>query len=177
MVRSFILCLLLLGANLVAKAQAQPVPAPIKYQFRDYPLDTLLLLRKQPGIPDTLRVFYLNRLSLAVSVQDLPAAVEYIREAIKLARTAGYVRGELNCLNQLANHYSQSGNYVQAQRYYQEGVDLAIKHNKPVQLARFYVNMGATAARTGDNDRSGLGPRIHQHSQYLPADGPLVAGS
>ncbi|HEX8657012.1 MAG TPA: tetratricopeptide repeat protein, partial [Hymenobacter sp.] len=154
MVRSFILCLLLLGANLVAKAQAQPVPAPIKYQFRDYPLDTLLLLRKQPGIPDTLRVFYLNRLSLAVSVQDLPAAVEYIREAIKLARTAGYVRGELNCLNQLANHYSQSGNYVQAQRYYQEGVDLAIKHNKPVQLARFYVNMGATAARTGDNDRS-----------------------
>lgn len=112
------------------------------------------MLRKQPGIPDTLRVFYLNRLSYAVSTTDLPAAVEYIREAIKLAHRTGYVRGELNCLKQLGNYYGESGDYVQAHRYYQEGADLAIKHNKPALLSRFYLNMGATAARTGDNERS-----------------------
>ena len=154
MIRSLLFCLLLLGVNRVAEAQAQPSPALIKYQFRDYSLDTLLLLRKQPGIPDTLRVFYLNRLSLAVSAKDLPAAVEYIREAIKLTHAAGYVRGELNCLKQLGNYYSQSGDYVQANRYYQAGVDLAPKHHSSLQLSHFYLNMGATAARTGDNDRS-----------------------
>jgi two-component sensor histidine kinase len=151
-IRSFICGLLLLGANLAAAAQSEP--APIKYQFRNYPLDTLLLLRKQPGIPDTLRVFYLNRLSFAVSTNDLPSAVQYIREAIKLSRQVKYVRGELNCLKQLGNYYSESGDFTQAHQYYQEGAELAMKHNKPEQLSRFYVNMGAMAARTGDNDRS-----------------------
>lgn len=135
-------------------AGAQSAPAPIRYQFRDYPLDTLLLLRKQPSIPDTLRVFYLNRLSFAVSTNDLPSAVQYIREALKIANRAGYVRGQLNCLKQLGNYYSESGNYVQAQHFYQEGANLAIKYNKPALLSRFYANMGATAARTSDNERS-----------------------
>jgi two-component sensor histidine kinase len=134
---------------LVAAAQA-----PIKYQFRNYPLDTLLLLRKQAGIPDTLRVFYLNRLSFAVSTNDLPAAVQYIREALKIANEAKYVRGQLNCLKQLGNYFSESGDYAKAQQYYQEGAELAIKHDKPALLSRFYVNMGATAARTNDNERS-----------------------
>jgi two-component sensor histidine kinase len=151
-IRSFFCSLLLLGANLAAAAQS--APAPIKYQFRNYPLDTLLLLRKQPGIPDTLRVFYLNRLSFAVSTNDLPSAVQYIREAIKLSHQTGYVRGELNCLKQLGNYYSESGDFMQAHRYYQEGAELAIKHNRPALLSRFYVNMGAMAARTGDNERS-----------------------
>lgn len=150
--RTLTLFLLLLGVQLVA--WGQPASRPARYQFRNYPLDSLRWLRNQPGIADTLRVYFLNRLSLGTSKTDLPAALQYMREAYDLAHCTKYLRGELNCLKQLGNIYSESGDYVAALSYYQKGVDLATRHHKAEQLARLYLNMGATAANTGDAERS-----------------------
>ena len=149
--RCFSLWLLLL---LVAQLDCWGQGAHPVYRFRRYPLDSMRLLSKQASVPDTMRVFFLNRLSVAASSTDLAGAVKYISEAVALAHKVGYVRGELNCLKQEGNFYSESGDYIHAQLSYQRGVELASRHFLLEQLAHLHLNMGATAAITGDASRS-----------------------
>jgi two-component sensor histidine kinase len=143
---------LLLGLNLTAKAQ-QSSP-PVRYTFRDYPTDSLRLLSRSTAVPDTFRVYCLSRLAVETSTNDLAGAITTGTEALKLAKKIGYRRGQMNILRTLANFNNESGNYVEALAYYQQGVDLATSQKQPVQLALLYLNMGALASATGDAELS-----------------------
>ncbi|MDF7815512.1 MULTISPECIES: histidine kinase dimerization/phosphoacceptor domain -containing protein [Hymenobacter] len=143
---------LLLGLNVIAKGQ-QSSPA-IRYEFRDYPIDSLRLLSRSTAVPDTFRVYCLSRLAVETSTNDLSGAISTAEEALKLAQKIGYRRGQMNILRTLANFNTESGNYDEALAYYQQGVDLATAQNQPVQLALLYLNMGATASTTGDAELS-----------------------
>ncbi|GAA4040472.1 hypothetical protein GCM10022409_27980 [Hymenobacter glaciei] len=112
------------------------------------------LLSNYPGVPDTLRVFYLSRLAAATYDSSLSKALHYAQQAGNLAKKIGYVRGELNCIRLTANIYSGMGDYVAAIRCYQAGVDLAQAKNLKPHLFRLYDNMGATAAAAGEYARS-----------------------
>jgi two-component sensor histidine kinase len=149
--RCFSLWLLLL---LVAGLNCWGQGAHRVYRFRRYPLDSLKLLSKQADVPDTMRVFFLNRLAVSTSSTDLAGAVEYINQAAALAHKIGYVRGELNCLKTKGNFYQESGDYVNAQLAYQQGVELASRHFQLEQLAHMHLSMGAMASNTGDGERA-----------------------
>ena len=150
--RSLFLCLVLSLAWVVG--WGQPASPPVRYHYRDYPLDSLRWFAKQPTVPDTMRVYFLNRLAYATSLTDLPSAIKYISEALSLAHRARYVRGELNCLKELGNFKAESGEYVQALTYYQQGIALALRHHKTRELRGLYLNLGATSATIGDSKQS-----------------------
>ncbi len=132
-----------------ATTPAKPKPA-ITFQLRDYPKDSLRLLSRYPGVPDTLRVFYLSRLAAITYDSSFAKALQYSQQAGELARKIGYVRGELNCLRITANIYSDMGDFVTGIRYYQTGIDLALAKNLKRHLPPFYDSMGGTAANAGD---------------------------
>ena len=151
----------LLAGLLGARAQPhKPGDSPtkpahnLKFEQRAYPIDSLRLLSSYPGVPDTLRVFYLSRLAVAVGDSSLPQALQYGKSALALAKRIGYVRGELNCTRSLGIFYSSTGDNVAALRYYQAGVDLATAKGMKTHLAKFYDCMGGDAATEGDIQRS-----------------------
>ena len=162
--RTFLLTVLgmLLGGGLpsVALAGAPLITTAgkpkhgIAFQLRSYPKDSLRLLSGYPGVPDTLRVFYLSRLAVATYDSSLSKALHYAQQASNLARKIGYVRGELNCIRLTANIYSEMGDYVAAIRRYQAGVDLARDKKLKSHLSSLYAAMGAGAAIARDYPRS-----------------------
>lgn len=150
--RTLSVFVLLLGLH--AGAAAQSATQDIRFEFRDYSVDSLRWFNQQVTVPDTFRVFVLNRLADAVSSTNLPRAVRYASAAVDLSHRIGYARGEMNSLRVLANLEAEIGNFVIALGYYQQGLALAQARRATEQLAQFYLNMGATATMTGDSERS-----------------------
>lgn len=142
----------MLGLNVTVKAQHSSLS--VRYEFRDYSVDSLRLLSGLSTVPDTFRVYCLSRLAVLTSTSDLAGAIHITDEALKLAQRIGYRRGQMNVLRTLADFHAESGNYDRALTYYQQGVALASASGQHVQLALLYLNMGATASLTGDAELS-----------------------
>ena len=81
-----------------SRAAASPAPPAL-------PADTLAAWLARPGLPDTLRVQYLCRLSQQQQNVSLATAAQSATQALALARRSGYVGGQLAAQFQVGNCY------------------------------------------------------------------------
>ena len=72
----------------------------------------------QTSSADTARVDILNRLSHAYYDYDSREGFRYAGEALSLASTLDYLRGQRHALTLMGFYYNTIGNYREALRYY-----------------------------------------------------------
>jgi signal transduction histidine kinase len=102
--------LLVLGAALAARpvaAQGGAVP----------PLDSVVARLHRPGLPDTLRVAYLNRLGGSKGQLHPDSALRYFRRGWQLARRIQYYPGMARCLSNIGGAENTAGRFMAAQQH------------------------------------------------------------
>jgi tetratricopeptide (TPR) repeat protein len=72
----------------------------------------------------------------------LETGLEFAQDALEMARTAGHVEGEADCLRVLGVLRSRTGQYDEAEAMLQDSVDLALKQDDPYRHGLALLELG-----------------------------------
>ena len=100
--------------------------------------DSLRQVLKGP-LPDSTRVWLLAELSFYMENVDSCLKIDY--EALDLARSINYSKGEAKCLNQLGNDFWNAANYPKALEYYFQSLQINEQNGDLAGSSANYANI------------------------------------
>jgi len=99
---------------------------------------------------DTDRVFTFLRLSNAYSDFDRDSAFQYAQEALDLAISNDFKKGQAQSLNIIGSLLTGTGNYPKAFEYHLEALRIAEELNNPILVAAIYHNLARVSTERSD---------------------------
>ena len=99
---------------------------------------------------DTLRVFTLLRLSNAYADFDRDSAMHYAQEALDLAISNDFKKGQAQGLNIIGSILTSTGNYPKAFEYHLEALKIAENLKNAILIAAIYNNLARVSTERSD---------------------------
>jgi serine phosphatase RsbU (regulator of sigma subunit)/Tfp pilus assembly protein PilF len=105
-------------------------------------IDSLLTILKNAK-EDTNKVKLLNQISWeSTNISNYDSALNYVKQAIVLAKKLNYKKGIANAYNQFGNIYSEQGNFAEALKNHFASLKIKKELGSKIGMAGSYSNIG-----------------------------------
>lgn len=91
---------------------------------------------------DSVKIFYLNKLSEVLQRVEFNAALDYATKALELSQKTNSVKGRVNAYNNIGDAYWYHSDYITAQKFYYKGYKINDSLKDKAGIAESLYNIG-----------------------------------